>query len=83
MRSIFVLKTKQKVFKCMVLRYTFQRGVNHDLNQNYNNYPSTHSGKPNVRILYVQPAFCRKGGGGVKLPCQMGCGSSLVNMNHY
>ena len=42
-------------------------------------YPS---GKPHVRIFSVQPEFCRKGGG-VESPCQMGCGTSLVNMNHY
>ena len=39
-------------------------------------------GKPRVRILGVQPEFCCKGEG-VESPCQMGCGSSLVNMNHY
>ena len=39
-------------------------------------------GKPHVRIFNVQPEFCRKGGG-VESPCQMGCGTSLVNMNHY
>ena len=39
-------------------------------------------GKPHVRILCVQPEFCRKGGG-VEIRCQMDCGSSSVNMNHY
>ena len=39
--------------------------------------------KPHVMILGVQPAFFRKGEGGVESPCQMGCGSSFVNMNHY
>ena len=39
-------------------------------------------GKPHVRIFSVQPEFCRKGGG-VESPCQMGCGSYSVNMNHY
>ena len=39
-------------------------------------------GKPHVRILGVQPEFCRKGGG-VETPCRMGCGNSSVNMNHY
>ena len=37
--------------------------------------------KPLLRILAVQPEFCCKGG--VETPCQMGCGSSLVNINHY
>ena len=39
-------------------------------------------GKPHVRILGVQPEFCRKDGG-VENPCQMGCGNPSVNMNHY
>ena len=39
-------------------------------------------GKPCVRKIHVQPEFCRKGGR-VESPCQMGCGTSLVNKNHY
>ena len=41
-----------------------------------------HRGKPHVRILGVQPEFCRKGCE-VESPCQIGCGSFSVNMNHY
>ena len=43
---------------------------------------SSSLGKPHVRILGVQPEFCRKGGG-VETPCRMGCGNSSVNINHY
>ena len=56
--------------------------LTHRVNVNTENCVWGILGKTYVRILGVQPEFCRKGGG-VETPCRMGCGNSSVNINHY